>query len=59
MLNHRDDQEAFYAYVDRLQAEATWLDMPPLQTPEDLDKYPEFLKRVQGESGPHNSSSAM
>lgn len=50
MLAHRDDQEAFYAYVDKLHAEATWVEMPPLQSLEDLDNYPEFLERVRSSS---------
>jgi hypothetical protein len=45
-LAHRDDQEAFYAYVDKLHAEATWVDMPALESPDELDNYPEFLERV-------------
>jgi hypothetical protein len=47
VLAHREDQEAFYAYVDKLHAEATWVDMPPLQSPEDLDNYPEFTEYVR------------
>jgi hypothetical protein len=50
MLAHRDDQEAFYAYVDKLHAEATWVEMPPLQSLEDLDNYPEFLEHVRSSS---------
>jgi hypothetical protein len=47
VLAHRDDQEAFYAYVDKLHAEANWVEMPPLQSSEDLENYPEFLERVR------------
>jgi hypothetical protein len=46
-LSHREDQEAFYAYVDKLHAEATWVEMPPLQSIEDLENYPEFLQSVR------------
>jgi len=46
-LSHREDREAFYAYVDKLHAEATWVEMPPLQSIEDLENYPEFLQRVR------------
>ncbi|MGH2413277.1 MAG: DUF6887 family protein [Microcystaceae cyanobacterium] len=46
-LAHRDDEEAFYAYVDRLHAEANWVEMLPLQSLEDLENYPEFLKRLR------------
>jgi hypothetical protein len=52
VLAHRDDQEAFYAYVDKLHAEATWIEMPPLQSLDDLDKYPEFLDHVRSVSDP-------
>ncbi|WP_375509797.1 DUF6887 family protein [uncultured Nostoc sp.] len=47
VLAHRDDQEAFYAYLDKLHAEANWVEMPPLQSLEDLENYPEFLERVR------------
>ncbi len=50
VLAHRDDEEAFYAYVDKLHLEATWIEMPPLQAVEDLDNYPEFLDRVRKNS---------
>jgi hypothetical protein len=47
MLDHRDDDEAFYAYVDRSKAEGTWVKMPPLKSLEDLDNYPEFLESIR------------
>lgn len=47
VLNHRDDQAAFYAYVDKLNAEATWVEMPPIESVEDFQNYPEFVKRSQ------------
>ncbi|WP_016866092.1 DUF6887 family protein [Fischerella muscicola] len=50
VLAHRHDQEAFYAYVDKLHTEAKWVEMPPLQSPEDLENYPEFLERVRNSS---------
>jgi len=45
VLTHREDEEAFYTYVDRLHTEATWIEMPPLKSVEDLEHHPEFLKR--------------
>lgn len=45
MLAHRDDQDAFYAYVDRLHKEGNWIEMPPVDSVEDLEKYPEFTTR--------------
>ena len=44
VLSHRDDQEAFYCYVDRLHKEATWVEMPLLESVEDLENYPEFIE---------------
>lgn len=56
VLAHRDDQEAFYAYVDKLHTEATWVEMPPLHSPGDLDNYPEFLERVRSGSEPRDNA---
>lgn len=50
VLTHRDDQEAFYTYVDKLYAEATWIDMPPLQSVEDMENYPEFIEHLRKSS---------
>ncbi len=46
VFNHRDDQEAFYAYMDKLHNEAKWVEMPPLQSVEDLDNYPDFVAHI-------------
>ncbi|MGA9381885.1 MAG: hypothetical protein WBV73_24255 [Phormidium sp.] len=56
VLAHRDDQEAFYAYVDKLHAEATWIEMPPLESAEDLDNYPEFVEHIRKSSEPHDKA---
>lgn len=50
VLAHRDDSEAFYAYVDKLHAEATWIEMPLNESPEDLENYLEFVERFRGGS---------
>ncbi len=50
VLAHRDNQEAFYAYVDKLHAEGNWIEMPPLKSLQDLENYPEFLERFRGGS---------
>ena len=50
VLAHRDDQEAFYAYVDKLHAEATWVEIPPLESAEDLENYPEFIEHLRNSS---------
>jgi hypothetical protein len=47
VLAHRDNQEAFHAYVDKLHAEANWVEMPPLQSVEDLRDHPDFVERVR------------
>ncbi len=55
MLSHRDDQEAFYAYIDKLHQEGNWVEMPPVDSVEDLEKYPEFVARFRQDSQPNNS----
>lgn len=47
VLEHRDDDEAFYAYRDKSTAEGNWVIMPPLKSMEDLDNYPEFLEKIR------------
>ena len=56
VLAHRDDQEAFYAYIDKLNAEATWIEMPPLESAEDLDNYSEFLEHLSKNSEPRDKA---
>ncbi|MUG94793.1 hypothetical protein F7734_21445 [Scytonema sp. UIC 10036] len=46
VLAHQDDNEAFYTYMDRSKQEGTWVKMPPLQSMDDLDNYPEFLETI-------------
>ncbi|QKQ75049.1 hypothetical protein [Nostoc sp. TCL240-02] len=50
VLAHRDDREAFYAYLDKLHVEANWVEMPALESTEDLENYPEFIERVRNGS---------
>ena len=50
VLSHREDQSAFYAYVDRLNAEANWIEMPPLNSVEDMDNHPDFVNRFRNNS---------
>jgi hypothetical protein len=50
VLEHRDDQEAFYVYVDKLHAEGNWIDMPPVQSDQDLENYPEFIEHIRRSS---------
>jgi hypothetical protein len=50
VLAHRDDQEAFYAYVDRLHQEGNWIEMPAVESIEDLEQYPDFTSRFRQQS---------
>jgi hypothetical protein len=50
VLDHRDDQDAFYAYVDKLYKEGNWIEMPPVDSVQDLEKYPEFTARFRKNS---------
>jgi hypothetical protein len=50
VLEHRDDQDAFYAYVDKLHEEGNWIEMPPVESVQDLEKYPEFTARFRKNS---------
>ena len=51
VMAHRDDDEAFYAYVDKLHAEANWVEHPPLKSIEDMENYPELLERFRQDTG--------
>ncbi len=51
VLSHREDQAAFHAYIDKLHAEATWVDMPPLKSDKDFNSYPDFIQKIRDESG--------
>ncbi|BAZ82221.1 DUF6887 family protein [Sphaerospermopsis kisseleviana] len=51
VLSHRHDQEAFYFYVDKLNAEGNWVEMSPSASVDDLMNYPEFLQRFSNEKG--------
>jgi hypothetical protein len=50
VLNHRGDEAAFHAYVDLLYAEGNWVEMPALESEQDLDNYPEFIDRMRQSS---------
>lgn len=50
LLSHRDDDEAFFAYVDRSEAEANWIELPPVESVEELQQFPEFLKKIHTET---------
>jgi pyoverdine/dityrosine biosynthesis protein Dit1 len=50
VLTHREDQDAFYAYVDKLHNEGNWVEMPAVDSVEDLEQYPEFVAKSQRNS---------
>ena len=50
VLSHREDKTAFYAYVDKLNAEANWIEMPPLSSVEDMYNHPEFVNHFRNNS---------
>lgn len=56
VLAHRDDNEAFYAYMDKLHADKTRVKFPPLKSIDDMNNYPEFLE-VLRKAGEKNRPS--
>jgi hypothetical protein len=52
VLSHREDQEAFYAYVDMLHEKGRWIEMPAVDSVQDLEKFPEFTARFRTGSEP-------
>lgn len=57
VLKHREDREAFYAYVDRLHAEGNWVEMPPIESDRDLENYPQFLEHVHSSDKPKDNAA--
>jgi hypothetical protein len=56
VLAHRDDNEAFYAYVDKINAEENRVTYPPLKSLEDMENYPEFIEKLRGDPGHEESA---
>ena len=50
VLANHEDKEAFHAYVDKLNAEGNWVEMPPLQSIEDLENNPELIELFRNKS---------
>lgn len=50
VLAHQEGRDAFYAYVDKLREEGNWIEMPPVESVQDLEKYPEFTARFRKNS---------
>jgi ATP phosphoribosyltransferase regulatory subunit HisZ len=51
LLSHREDNEAFYAYVDKVHQRKNRVVYPPLNTLEDMEKYPEVIEKMRLDSG--------
>ena len=51
ILSHRDDDQAFYTFVDRIEKEKKWTNYPPMESTEDMKKYPEVLDKLKQDSG--------
>ena len=47
ILEHRDDDEALYAYVDKSKAEGNWVKMPAINLMDDLENYHEFIDKIR------------
>ena len=47
VLAHREDKEAFHAYVDKLNAEGDWIEMAPVESMEDLETNPELSQHFR------------
>jgi hypothetical protein len=50
VLAHRNDEEAFFAYVDRSASEANWAEFPPVESVEELQHFPVFLDKLRKET---------
>ncbi|MEA5511353.1 hypothetical protein VB715_16385 [Crocosphaera sp. UHCC 0190] len=51
ILSHREDNEAFYTFVDRVDKEKNWINNPPLDSIEDMNNYPDFLEKIKKDKG--------
>lgn len=56
VLSHRDDDEAFYAFVDKVNEDPNRVKHPPLKSIEDLQNYPEFLEKLRKDPGRRKES---
>ena len=50
VLSHRNDDEAFYAYVDKVKEREDRVVYPPLNSLEDMEKYPEVIEEMRQDS---------
>ncbi|MEO0840513.1 MAG: hypothetical protein AAF063_16610 [Cyanobacteria bacterium J06643_5] len=50
ILSHRENLEAFHAYVDKLNTEGDWIEMSPVESMEDLENNPELIEHFRNNS---------
>jgi hypothetical protein len=50
VLAHREDDEAFYAYIDKINERQDRVVYPPLQSLEDMEQYPEIIEQMRQDS---------
>ena len=57
LLNHRNDEATFFAFVAsfaarsvRSETEANWTEFPAIESVEDLKNFPDFLQRINKET---------
>lgn len=43
-------------YVDKLHVEGHWIEMPPLESKQDLENYPQFIERIRSSSEPRDEA---
>jgi hypothetical protein len=50
VLNHRDDEEAFQAYMDKLHAQENRIKHPAVHSWDELENYPDLAQKLERES---------
>ena len=53
---HAMSQKELHDYVDKLHLEGNWIEMPPLQSEQDLENYPQFIERIRSSSQPRDGA---
>ena len=48
ILSHREDNEAFYTFVDRVDTEKKWINNPPLDSIKDMDNTNQYVVTESG-----------
>ncbi|MEH2229708.1 MAG: hypothetical protein V7K71_08690 [Nostoc sp.] len=42
--------------MDRLHVEGNWIEMPPLESEQDLENHPQFIERIRSNSKPQDEA---